>query len=291
MQSEFLERNYLVNKIDGFSLPGTEKAHYWCGIWQTFGCLNHKKAYVKQFKKTCFRPNCKVCYVSWASRQANRSVKKLNNMKNGNKLHHVLITIPQAWNKETKKHLIKSLKSVGVEAACIIYTPFDESEDGKFFLKTTLHLFYYGKLKDLYSLQAIHFHAQFDLDGTNKTLFKILQSQYLNAGIKKGLHFVSWIGKAKYCTLSSDEVKNNGRNCPICNKKLKLIYFNGDIAPLPPDISFSGTVVKANWKYCPTDSILIKFFRKIKRKILKLKTLLKNKVFSFYGFTTFSDVL
>ena len=260
--------NRVINEIDGYSLVGTGNSHYWCGIWQTYGCLNHKQAYIRQFKKTCFRANCKICYVSWATRQAKRSLKKLNTMSKGNTLKHVIITIPHTWNKESKKKVIQSLKSSGVDSACIIYAPFDESD--KFFLKTTLHIFYYGKLKNLYNMEIYNIYAQDDLDDTNQTLFRILQRQYLNAGIKKGIHPVSWIGKSVYCTLETQKNIINGRNCPLCNKKLHLIYFDGDFPPITPDEYFDGEIESDGWMYCFSESIWRKLFRKIKRKVCRL---------------------
>lgn len=281
MQTQLcLDRDYLDTEINGFSITGSDKAHYWCGIWQTFGCLKHKTAYVRQFKKTCFRANCKVCYVSWASRQAKRSVKKLNAMKKNNTLKHVVITMPEIWGKESKKKLIESLKSVGIESACIIHTPFDESEDGKFFLKSTLHIFYYGKLVNLYNMKLYKIYKQDDLDGTNQTLFRILQRQYLNAGIKKGVHPVSWIGKTIPLQYGTLESKKGGKNCPICNRKLKLIYFDGTTHPLEPNEVFSGELEKDGWKYCLTDSVWVIWFRRIRKRV----RLFKNQILSkFYN--------
>jgi len=109
------------------------------------------------------------------------------------------------------------------------------------------------------------------------TLFRILQRQYLNAGIKKGIHPVSWIGKSVYCTIQTQKDTTNGQNCPLCNKKLHLIYFDGDFPPIPPDEFFSGELEKDGWRYCTTDSIWVRLFRKIKRKISRtVKSLLIN---------------
>jgi len=133
-------------------------------------------------------------------------------------------------------------------------------------LKNTLHIFYYGKLR--YS-DALQIHPQDDLDGTNQKLFKVLQTQFLNCGIKKHTHPITWIGKSAYCTIQTQKDTTNAQNCPLCNKKLHLIYFDGDFPPIPPDESFSGELDKDGWSYCPTDSIWIRLFRKIKRKIIR----------------------
>ena len=205
-------------------------------------------------------------------------------MKKNNALHHCVTIVP-TWTRESKKQLIKSLKSMGVEAACILYTPFDE-ENSKFFLKNTLHIFYYGKLR---SSDALQIFPQDDLDGTNKTLFKILQRQFLNCGIKKGMHPVSWIGKSIYCTLESEKSSTDGRNCPHCNKRLRLIYFSGQYHPLDPDISFVGDLRKqtreiyctiageiksrtVGWEYCFSESIWHKIKRIIKNTFNGLKS-------------------
>lgn len=272
---QLCERQYLINRVDGFSLPGTEKSHYWCGVWQTYGCLNHKTAYVKQFKKTCFRPQCKTCYLSWCNRQSKRTVHKLNSMKKNNTLKHMIITQTHSWDKDSRTQLIQTLKNNGVEFACLIFTPFDESSP-KFHLKNTIHVFYYGRLKT-YTSQTIQYYPQDDLDGTNQTLFQVLQLQYLNCGIKKGILPVSYIGKSLYSKIESDVPTKNGKNCPICNRKLKLIYFTGDKDPIPPDEYFDGELDKGGWSYCHTDSFFLRLFKRIKRFYFKIK----SKVFSY----------
>ena len=269
------EREYpLINKVDGFSLVGSEKSHYWCGIWQTYGCLHHKKtAYIRQFKKTCFRPQCKTCHISWSIRQSKRTLHKLNSVKKNNTLKHMIVTQTDSWNsKNSRKKLIQSLKDNGVEFACMIFTPFDESNNSKFFLKNTIHVFYYGVLSlNTYSSQAIQFYPQNDLDGTNQTLLKTLQIQYLNCGIKKGVLPVSWIGKSLYCKIETDTPTHNGKNCPICDRKLKLIYYSGDKEPIPPDEYYDGEIEKDGWKYCVTDGFFTRLFKRIKRIIIKSK--------------------
>jgi len=258
LQSKHLTHS--INEIDGFSVVGSKPSHASCGVWQTFGCLRHKQAYVRQFKKSCFRPSCKVCYTSWAYRQSKRTLQKLNSMRKNNTLKHSILILSKTWTIQSKKELIQKLKDSGVESACLIFTPFDESNNGKFFLKNTVHIFYTGIIKGSH-------YPQNDLDGTNKTLFQTLQVTFLNAGIKKGLHFISWIGKTQYCTLLNESSKSNGKNCPICNKKLKLIYYSGDKEPIPPDEWYDGETDKENWEYCVSnyESIWKKIIRKIKK--------------------------
>ena len=259
------QRQYPINRVDGFSLVGSEKSHYWCGVWQTYGCLHHKTAYVRQFKKTCFRPECKTCHVSWVIRQSKRSLSKINLMRKNNTVKHSVLILTQTWSKDSRKQLIKKLKDNGVESACLIFTPFDESNGSKFFLKNTVHIFYTG------NLTGDHY-PQYDLDGTNQTLLKTLQTQFLNVGLKKGLHFVSWIGKSVYCTLDDGPPKQNHKNCPLCNRKLKLIYYSGDKEPIPPDEYFDGETESDGWKYCVTDSFWMRLYKRIKKIFLKNKT-------------------
>ncbi len=260
-------QSQLVKEIDGYSLVGTGNSHYWCGIWQTFGCLNHKTAYVRQYKRTCFRSECKVCYVAWARRQTNRTIQKLYKMKRNSTLHHAVLTIDTTWSKQTKQNLIISLKKIGIESACLIHTPFDESNNQKFYLKNTLHLFYYGKMVNLYSLSDIQITRLDD----PVDLFRLLQTQFLNCGVKKGTHPITWIGRTTYCTIPSKKSSTDGRNCPLCNRKLHLIYFDGKFPPIPPDESFSGELEKDGWEYCFSESIWRKIVRKVKRTVKLLR--------------------
>lgn len=270
-------QSQVVQEIDGYSLVGTGNSHYWCGIWQTFGCLNHKTAYVRQFKRTCFRSECKVCYIAWANRQANRTIQKLNRMKRNSTLHHSIITIPTTWDKKTKANLIRILKKIGVESACIIHTPFDETNQQKYYLKNTLHIFYYGKMVNMYISGDIQI-TQLD-DPPKDDLFKLLQFQFLNCGVKKGTHPITWIGRTIYCTIQSEKSGVDGRNCPLCNKKLHLIYFDGKIPPIPPDEWYNGELDKSGWKYCWNESLWEKIVRKIKRKIMKFIIITRKHIY------------
>lgn len=64
----------------------------------------------------------------------------------------------------------------------------------------------------------------------------------------------------------------NRRNCPLCNRKLKLIYYSGDKEKIPPDEYFDGEIEKDGWKYCTSDGFFSKLFNKIKRFIIKVKS-------------------
>ncbi len=181
--------------------------------------------------------------------------------------HFASVSIPTTWSKKSKSNLIISLKKIGIESACIIYTPFDESDNQQFYLKNTLHIFYYGKMVNLYRLNDIQI-TQLD-DPPKDDLFRLLQSQFLNCGIKKGTHPITWIGRTVYCSIDVQKSTTDGRNCPLCNKKLHLIYFDGALPPIPPDESFNGELDKDGWKYCFRESIWKRIIRKI-RKTVKL---------------------
>ena len=245
-----------------YSQLGTEKAHYYCGIWQTYGCLHHKTAYIKQFKKTCFRSSCKVCYYSWANRQSNRTIQKLSRMGKNNTLKHCVISLNREWSSTTKKATIEKLKKIGVESACIVYAPFDDYID-------KVHVFYYGKI--MYSSSSIQ-HLPID------DLFRTMRSVFLSAGIKGGTQPVVYFGKSVYCTIQYESTKKSGTLCPVCDRKLQLIYYNDRIAPIPPDKSFVGELNKKNWKYCYTESIWRQLYYSIKSMFCNRITLLSVRI-------------
>jgi len=80
------------------------------------------------------------------------------------------------------------------------------------------------------------------------------------------MHPISWIGRSVYCKLETDNHHSNAKNCPICDRKLRLIYFNGDKDPIPPDEYFDGEIEKDGWKYCHTVSIWKRITNFIKSK-------------------------
>ena len=72
--------------------------------------------------------------------------------------------------------------------------------------------------------------------------------------------------------MQSENHSINGRNCPLCNKKLHLIYFDGDFPPIPPDESFCGELDKDGWQYCFRESIWRKIVRKTKHFIIYVQS-------------------
>ena len=84
LEDYHLLTNWKTTEHEGWKFPATEEAHYWCGNWNSKGCLHSEdhqshdgKAYVLHYQQSCFRPVCEICWEKWIGRQANASTSKI----------------------------------------------------------------------------------------------------------------------------------------------------------------------------------------------------------------------
>ena len=138
-----------------FRLPGQgEQTNDKCGQWtHPLSCPNHGQQtldgrhhdrYVVMH--SCHKPDCPVCYESWASRQATNSADRLNKanalyLHAGYKLgrfKHVVFSPPQELAKELirtaggsrklRADAVKIAKKAGIVAAAMIFHPFRQND-------------------------------------------------------------------------------------------------------------------------------------------------------------------
>lgn len=87
------------------------------------------KAYIKKRFHSCDRPECPICYVSWASREAFAIDYRLKDAsKNLGLIEHFIVSTPRdeygLSYEKLKSNCIKALRNRGISGSSLIFHPF-----------------------------------------------------------------------------------------------------------------------------------------------------------------------
>jgi len=241
---------------DGWRLIATSKKHYWCGLWQTFGCLNHKehqrlgkgnRVYVKQYQRSCYRPLCKECYPKWIVRQANVSTRRIEKFqeKSKRKSIHLLLSVNSNQYflsfKEMKKIVRKILQIISFSGEAIIFHPFRFNKKTRlWYYAPHFHVVGFG-----YRILIHKGYGKFgwlvkDLD-ERKSVFQTFCYLLSHCGVKEKIHTVSWGGSLSYSKLKIEKEPRITK-CPVCGGEFVPIYYDGIHPVVPPERHFEGLV-------------------------------------------------
>jgi len=81
--------NWKIVNYQGWHFLSIAPPHYWCSIWNTDACTNidghnasgfGKRAYIKQYQRSCYRASCEVCYLKWIARESNNAKERIETM-------------------------------------------------------------------------------------------------------------------------------------------------------------------------------------------------------------------
>jgi len=262
-QGNFRDVNYL-----DYVMPGSdEKRHTdFCGKWSRVGCLNvdahqDKKAYLKQFRRTCYVATCPVCAEKWMARLAKQSDERLTSAikKYNCVLSHVMISIP-AWLshkpiKQLRKMAYVQLKAVGVTAGNMMFHAYRKKTIGEqtiWYFSPHFHGVMTGWIRgvnvaDEYRSQGWIVKKIRTLD-TNDEIFPLMLYQLSHSTIIKKKHSLTWFGDFSYGKLKIQKDVAVGK-CPEC--KLKLIVLElTDKCLIRPDEEFDG-LLPFDWVFEP----------------------------------------
>ena len=262
---EFVEeRKFLTNwetiQHDRWVLPCTKEKHDWCGLWQTFGCLNsseHKRLgkgnmiYIKQYQRSCYRSTCRECYLKWIARQSNASTKRVEEYERISKkqpIHLILSVNPNQYHLSYKelrklaKTIIDKMRFIG---GAIIFHPFKfNKKTRRWYYAPHFHLVGFAWRGLIY--QGYGKFGWYVKDkGFRNSVFQTFCYLLSHCGVRKGSHSVSWIGSLSYSKLKVEK-EPRITCCPICEGKFVEIYYepDGGIHPVvPPDKIYEGLVV------------------------------------------------
>lgn len=254
--------NWLDVEYQGWKLPATHEPHDWCGLWKTIGCLNVDKhealgkgrlVYVKQFRRSCYRAKCRLCYTNWIARQANVSSRRIESYyeKSKQKPIHLILAIPTAQQnlpiKLLRQRMSHILKFGNIKGASVIFHPFRFNRNhNRWYSSPHFHLVGFGKSSDLKNAFGRYGWYVKEV-GERESVFQTFCYLLSHCGIQKGYQAVTWFGSLSYSKLHVEKEPRITK-CPLCNGEFEEIYYEESFHPLvPPDKHYEGLVDEAGW--------------------------------------------
>ena len=257
------DRKFLTNwetvSHEGWRLPATLKKHDWCGLWQTFGCLNSEEhqrlgkgnmIYVKQYQRSCYRSSCKECYIKWIARQANASTRRIEEYERRSKrqpIHLILSVNPNQYHlsyKELRKRAKTILDTMNFTGGAVIFHPFKfNKRTNRWYYAPHFHLVGFVN-RSFISVSYGKFGWFVKDKGFRNSVFQTFCYLLSHCGVKKGSHSVSWIGSLSYSKLKVEK-EPRITCCPVCQGKFVEIYYDSSygVHPVvPPDRIYEGLV-------------------------------------------------
>lgn len=263
VEEQQLYTNWFSVEYEGWKLPATAEPHYWCGEWQRRGCLNaenHRKLgfgnniFVRQYRRSCYRPTCKVCYHQWIIRQSNRATRRIEKYAKmfGREPFHLMLSVPLAdysssYN-ELKKKLNCIIKDLGVYGSAVVFHPFRLRRPNRkqHYYSPHFHLVCFGEISGRVSYIGKKYGWYVKYLKTRDSVFKTFCYLLSHSGIKKGYRSMTWIGSLSYGKLKLEK-EPDLNICPCCRVKLVEIYRDVFDPVIPPGKYYEGFVDPGGW--------------------------------------------
>lgn len=254
--------NWMMIEHEGWTLPATKEKHDWCGMWQTFGCLNGKlhemlgkgrRVYIKQYQRSCYRALCKECFLKWIARQSNKSTRRIEKYADntGKLAIHLMVMVPNSQRDLPfvliKKRMMEILKIAKWDGGAVVFHPFKFNRSTRqWYYSPHFHLVGFGDQKNI--AQAYGKYGWFlKVAEERRSIFQTFCYILSHCGIKKGVHTMTWIGNLSYSKLHVEK-EPKITNCPVCGAEFVEVYYEGLFHPIvPPDKPYEGLVDSDGW--------------------------------------------
>ena len=251
---------------DGFTLPAIEDPHYWCGEWKCKGCLDYqeheklgygKKIYVKQFQSSCYRPYCKICYLKWIARQANRSTQRIEQYQKKIRLPpiHIYISAPLCDYdlplEKLRKKVYRILKEVGFFYAEVVFHGFRLKKPAKsrWYWSPHFHVVGYGDIRGKLEQIRLKYGWKVGYKGIRKSVFQTMCYLLSHCAINKSYQAVTrWCNPILYGKVILQKEPKTYNRCPYCNQKMIDVYHESPEPVVPPRQYFEGLVDFEGWR-------------------------------------------
>jgi len=248
--------NWNSVSFEGWKLPATLDPHYWCGLWNTEGCLNTKeherlgkgkRVYIKQYQRSCYRASCKTCYLRWIARQANNATRRIEQYtkNHGGKPIHLILSIPPSQHhlpvKLLRERMSQILKIAEFEGGAVIFHPFRlNKKTSQWYTWPHFHLLGFGSHQKI--VQAFGKYGWYIKEaGERESVFQTFCYILSHCGVRKGCHILTWFGDLSYSKLPVEK-EPKITCCPVCGAKFVKVYYDGIHPVAPPDKHFEGLV-------------------------------------------------
>lgn len=237
--------------FDGWELPGHGDPYPDCGAIRFRGCLNvadHHPldktlddsdrtglAFVQAYRRSCMRASCPKCYEAWAAREAGRLEHRLTYYRGrwGRPVHVSVNPEPSLWIlpfSKLRSLAIRIVKQAGIVGGSMIYHPFRQDDNKKWFFSPHFHVIGYGWHRGFFIPGwVVRNH------GVRKSVFFTAMYQLSHAGVSERHHTIVWFGELSYNKLIVPFEVEEKHTCPLCGADLvPLLYCGGERVP-PPD--------------------------------------------------------
>jgi hypothetical protein len=240
-----------------FQLPGHGKQYDDCGDWRYRGCLHLEdhiqeelgesiagQVYVEWYHRSCYRPECPVCYEKWAALEASKIEHRLKYFWENGKVIHVTLSPPEKDVLNLPYPLLKSkmhriAKNRGIVGGSIIWHPWRQRDDGSWYFSPHFHILGFGWVRNVREgFNRDGWVVKNILDGKNeRSVFRTAMYQLSHCGVSKNHRTVTWFG---VCSSASKKkvppMEKQKHICPSCGAELVQLRYLGDPDELPDKI-------------------------------------------------------
>jgi len=237
----------LLNPIVFWKLPKWGTANVGCGEVSGIKACPEGDNKPKLLYKRCFRPECPVCYGSWANREASHGVERLEKGervyyrvgKKTYRVRHIVFSPPQDEAlkamismdgfKDLRSECVRVVKKAGIHGGCVIFHSHREKliqGVSVWFYSPHFHILGYGYLmnaKDFFDLTGWVYKNK----GVRKTVSGTVFYLLTHAGLgyvddKRVFHSVTWFGSFGYSRLviKSETRRVVYEECEVCGSNL-----------------------------------------------------------------------
>lgn len=260
-----------------WSIPGHGEEYDDCGKFGLKGCqkihLHHGKGvFAKQFRRSCNRAECPVCYESWSALEAHRAMHRFEVAGKAERIIHVIVSPPKDTHDQDIKKLRAGMygvaKRAGFKGGLSIFHPFRwrclscgldaercscEIHCGMWYYSPHFHILGHGWISNVGEIYQSTGWLVKNL-GLRKSLYRTIQYQLSHAGvwitdkregilpIAKGKRLsITWFGNLSYAKLHVER-EVFAEECPECGSKLEFLPWGmvGDPPSFALDVRFSA---------------------------------------------------
>lgn len=280
-----------------FRLPSNGEQKDDCGQWvHPLSCPNHGQPTISGEKHdrfvvmhTCDKPDCPVCYTTWASKSAKRATERIFEAQKLykeakvplGKIDHIVFSPPrdeaveaiktEAGYRKLKAKAIKIMKKAGVKGGLVVFHPFRQNDPREtnfnpsipgyvWYLSPHFHVVGSGYLQqsdDFYN-ETGWIYKKMDRRETVKGTIKYTLT---HCGINENFHAITYFGALSYnkVVIDTETVTDEPIKCRACGELL-LEY------------AFKDEIDKENNQQIPDwHTELGVFYHKVKRRTFKLR--------------------
>jgi len=250
------QTNWETIEFQEWKLPSSLEPHYWCGEWNTRGCLNvdeherkgkGRRPYIKHYQRSCYRATCKVCYLRWIVRQAHNATQRIEyySKTHSQEPIHLILSVHQNQHelpvKLLRKRMSHILRIAEFEGGAVIFHPFRFNDKiQQWYAWPHFHLVGFGSKQKI--TQAFGKYGWLVInEEERRSVFQTFCYLLSHCGVKKRYQTTTWFGKLSYSKMPYEKEEKITK-CPVCGGKFIEIDLFELRIKAPPNKTYFGLV-------------------------------------------------